>query len=242
MVKQDWGTPNWENAEEYPKPELSDVLWHWEFLRRKPAYRQDWLDNYQASIEHCKLSCQNSYFAKDKHLLEEHLAKCDPHHPEFRAFFEGSIQKYGLHGIPNPAIKEPANLFFSRHIIEDDPPQLWAGPLTEGNPYTYSDNGEITVHPNGSVVFDLEKPLKPQIDQVYAQLKDLQEARTGRLLRDRDGVPKRDFPLMLRILDAREAGVSFARIGMELLDTGSSSSESAAHAKSKHETALHLFD
>ncbi len=44
-----WGLPDWRIVEGYPVS-LTDRIWRWEFLRRRPAYREAWL-NWQNSVE-----------------------------------------------------------------------------------------------------------------------------------------------------------------------------------------------
>jgi hypothetical protein len=38
-----WGTPDWMDAAGYPVPtEMTHRAWRWEFLRRRPDYREAW--------------------------------------------------------------------------------------------------------------------------------------------------------------------------------------------------------
>ena len=40
----DWNVPDWRDESAYPKDEGTGLAqWKWEFLRRRPDYRQDWL-------------------------------------------------------------------------------------------------------------------------------------------------------------------------------------------------------
>jgi hypothetical protein len=40
-IQARWGIPDWTNSEAYPK-QARDAIWWWEFLRRRPDYRQRW--------------------------------------------------------------------------------------------------------------------------------------------------------------------------------------------------------
>jgi hypothetical protein len=37
-IQARWGIPNWTRAEDYPA-KMTDLEWRWEFLRRRPGYR-----------------------------------------------------------------------------------------------------------------------------------------------------------------------------------------------------------
>src|SRR6516165_10294572 len=37
-----WGIPDWTNPKFYPN-EATDRVWRWEFLRRRPDYREAWV-------------------------------------------------------------------------------------------------------------------------------------------------------------------------------------------------------
>jgi hypothetical protein len=40
-IQARWGIPNWTRAEDYPA-KMTDLEWRWEFLRRRPGYRDLW--------------------------------------------------------------------------------------------------------------------------------------------------------------------------------------------------------
>ena len=40
-VQARWGLPDWTRPDSYPQ-HTTDAVWRWEFLRRRPVYRQRW--------------------------------------------------------------------------------------------------------------------------------------------------------------------------------------------------------
>jgi hypothetical protein len=40
-TQSQWGIPNWTQAENYPN-KMTDLEWRWEFVRRRPDYRELW--------------------------------------------------------------------------------------------------------------------------------------------------------------------------------------------------------
>jgi len=89
----------------------------------------------------------------------------------------------------------------------------------------------------GAVLFDLTKPIPPQLTLAKTALHGAQELLTG----EKQGRRKHptNWPRLLRILDARVQRVTYSEIGRELLrspdyDVG------AALAKQLHNEALRL--
>ena len=48
-VDFDWGVPDWRDETRYLASDvLTDSEWRWQFLRRRPSYREEWLAGFQA--------------------------------------------------------------------------------------------------------------------------------------------------------------------------------------------------
>lgn len=43
-MSDDWGVPDWRDASAYPSPSMELEDWRWQFVRRRPDYRQAWKD------------------------------------------------------------------------------------------------------------------------------------------------------------------------------------------------------
>ena len=199
---------DWRKAKGYPKSNDLDLLhWRWEFLRRNQEYQQDWF----------RLSSQEAIDIRTwkKSVLHEELKTV--------------LHKYGLKMVlPNPADQDPPFLQFL-HLAE----QVHIGSVNREGRFI-----SIQVPPTqGAVLFDLTKPVPPQLTFAKNALQWAQELLTGR----KQGRRKHptNWPRLLRILDARVQRVTYSEIGRELLrspdyDVG------AALAKQLHNEALRL--
>ncbi|MEJ2345531.1 MAG: DUF2285 domain-containing protein [Gammaproteobacteria bacterium] len=231
--------PDWRDPDDYPRPDdLDDPGWRWEFLRRTPEYRQDWEANWPATFE----------------------AKPDipPDHIRFRAKMPGAVAKYALpYGLPNPAFSaqqlQPSGLLFTRHLDEEPPPdspelaELYESCEQEDVATEHAEgelSDELIVFPNNKVqcraLFDLDKPLKPQLATVEEQLKVLQKQRQGKLRRNRSQVPREEWPTLLRVLDAISTGATYKDIG-QLLYGVEDYDAAGAKGKKKHDQALKFW-
>jgi hypothetical protein len=38
----DWGLPDWRDTKAYPTSQTPRLVWWWQFLRRRPDYRDEW--------------------------------------------------------------------------------------------------------------------------------------------------------------------------------------------------------
>ena len=67
-----WGIPDWTRVEAYPNPSTTtDLEWRWEFLRRRPDYREKWENRYAATKQ--RLGPYFYTYVKDR---EEFLVSC----------------------------------------------------------------------------------------------------------------------------------------------------------------------
>ncbi len=200
--------PNWRKAKEYPKSKDLDLLhWRWEFLRRSQEYQRDW----------DRLSRQE---ATDIHTWKPKVLQED---------LKSVLQKYGLKTVlPNPSHQDPPYLQF-QHLAE----QVHIGGVRQKGGFS-----NIQVPPTqGAVLFDLTKPIPPQLTLAKTALHGAQELLTG----EKQGRRKHPshWPLLLRILDARAQRVTYSEIGQLLLGLVYYN-EAAARAKQLHTEALHL--
>ncbi len=197
--------PNWVDGETYPQPEsLNDTFWRWEFLRRRADYRQDWEKYYQSTYEY-DVACAND----PKYPTRYRKKVVAPDHPAFKARMPNSLEKYHLSGLPNPAIAKPWMLSFDSNY----------GRIYFGQGPDWLGGGEeislCLSEWSVAAVFDLKKPLAPQLDKVKVDLLEWQDHQVGRNLDRRKS--RDEWPLYLRILDAVELGVSFREIGRKIL-------------------------
>ena len=217
----------WMDAETYPKANsLNDTFWRWEFLRRRSDYRDDWERYFPSSYEF-DLAC-----SKDPNYPTRYNKPVfTPDHPAFKARMPNSLEKYHLSGLPNPAIAKPWMLSF-------DPEY---GRIYFGHgPDWLAGGEEISLclpEWKVAVVFDLKRSLTTQIEKVEADLREWQSHQAGQKLERRKR--RDDWPLYLRVLDAVEAGVSYAEVGRRLLHI-EDDEEAAARIVQLHKHASQL--
>ncbi len=199
---------NWRNGQEYPKPDGIDLdHWRWEFLRRSQEYQQDWIDVNRKGPTDTRTWKKKSWHKTLKALLD----------------------KYGLQIVlPDPALQFPPSLQF-RHPAE----KVHVGSIDKLGRFT-----SIRLPPGrAAVLFDIMKPLGPQLTLAKSSLEHAQVLLTGR----KHGRRKHftHWALLLRILDARSQGVTYSKIGQVLLDIADYN-DAAARAKQLHTEALKL--
>ena len=200
-IRQKWNIPDWRDADSYPTPQgLNDTLWRWEFLRRRSDYRQDW-ERYGQETYQCHVAD-----SKDPQCPTRFGKKVlPPDHPKFLAKMSNALEKYHLHGLPNPAIREPWMLSFDSNY----------GRIYFGQGPDWVSGGEqVTLQlPEWKVatVFDLKKPLRPQLKKIEKDLLEWQTYQMGKKLERRK--VRDQWPLYLRILDAVDVGTPYKDVG-----------------------------
>lgn len=181
-----WGVPDWREANDYPAHDELDLSgWRWEFLRRRHGYRLDWLrpdDSFGVS--------RGRYF-QDIYGIEP------PANPRLSM---RRILKM------NEKIKRSRKALFRPHGTS-----YFFRFFDERLSSRYAHFNEldwiVPPRPRPSDLFiriDLQQELRPQ----FAALQKLLEKN-----RWRPSVRKhpRRWPLYLRLLDARDAGASYAQ-------------------------------
>jgi hypothetical protein len=101
-----WGIPDWRDAAAYPDS-LNDQQWRWQFLRRRKDYRKDWKANLPASVawyrEHKTEEFIKGTPLGDGRCFGENFGN-GPESQHFRVHMKGSMKKYALDGLRNPAL------------------------------------------------------------------------------------------------------------------------------------------
>jgi len=192
----EWGLPDWTDAKDYTDWKRWDFMrWRWEFYRRRDDLRAAFDANAERTYrEYCE-----AYPPWPDGSMGRVLR---PDEPGFVAvlYYDAAI-KFGYAGLPNPRISEqPARVIFSSLDYPGNTRMMKGkGPRYPGTAEHQCDvsDGEF------AVVFDLDKPIGPQLAQLNGTLKGWQILRHGKALQKRHHDAKRlEY---LRILDAREA-------------------------------------
>jgi hypothetical protein len=225
-----WNVPDWRDASAYPTPDAlmrldeemflyDDTLtsWRWEFLRRRQDYRKDFDAHAGPTYDYEYARAKAAPKQKGKKLVV-----VPPDHPAFRANIEylarasdqdsvdrfraalPRFKQYGLpaSGLPNPRCLRPTRLRFERRYGA-----FLEGPIQDRTRLALKDD-EVMVQ------YCLSQPLGPQEQVVGTLLRRMQAHRYGKKVARRARL--KEWPIYLRVLDARDAGVPFHVIGREL--------------------------
>lgn len=182
---KEWGLPDWRDEAAYGSTTSWGVdRWRWEFTRRREDVRSEFDAN-----------CQETY---KKDLEHNQLPDVAPPRPEEPGFSAGShlAIELGYHGLPNPRISDQPDYI------------IWNSKGRDAVMVCHADairNPKIQ-----SIIFDMTKPLRPQIASAEKYLKEMQEEVAGRVAQKRYHTEK--FLTYLRVLDARECGASWSEI------------------------------
>lgn len=184
IIRTRWGIPDWTRSEDYPNPvQTSDLQWRWEFQRRHPDYRQKW-----------------------------ETVSSDPKNQPIANYF-------GNRTVLDPISKQVQVM----KVLIDPACSMTEDAVQTGHTLgtMFCDHGFIVTydHPelrycSKALVdyrFSLAEPLRPQIEKAESVLREAQEKHCGTKNTTR---PSRElWPLYLRVLDARECGISWKSIG-----------------------------
>lgn len=188
-----WGIPDWLDAVSYGDiGRWSEYRWRWEFTRRREDCRVDF-DRY--AIPTLKFAQECKALERRQKPGKKLAGLLSPDQPGFLADVPRCQEKYGLSSLPNPAIGEQP--FYA---IAFTPPcpryELWGNSSTNEN--------EL------KIIFDLKAAIEPQLHSAREILRYKQKQRLGALVQHRKH-PTKWFDY-LRVLDARESGVSWSDI------------------------------
>ncbi|MGY6694951.1 MAG: hypothetical protein ACXIUW_02845 [Roseinatronobacter sp.] len=205
----EWGVPDWRQASVYGDVNQWTLnRWRWEFFRRRDDLRA-FFDRWADDSCNRNLGCNAGKLPNDR---------------GFRAFGgdeEGgsAIRLFDYGGVPNPRIGDqpaisimPADQFFHRfrfyNPLKREPLGLSVREaLGEKLPRIY----ELSLQDHEyAIKFDLNKPLRSQVDEALQILKEAQIALHGKPVQRRHHTEK--WLGYLRTLDARAANATWAEI------------------------------
>ncbi len=194
-----WGVPDWRDEGAYPDSETTMYEWRWQFLRRRPDYREFWLSRAKADFES---SCQ----------LAERLQKNDPDYP-YPEWYRGWPVGEGFFG-GVPTTLDPS----FPHSKPNPPVQIFETKGGESSVWRADPEANYTAWLAGlmSFEFDLNAPIAEQVKTAERRLKTEQIARHGELISGpRNHTAK--WRTYLRVIDARDDGQSWSTINREIL-------------------------
>jgi hypothetical protein len=186
--------PNWTIEQDYAfTATLDENGWAWEFLRRNPKYRND----YQVAQ-----ACMSPHQSK---AWCYHVTGGD------EPITSRLGKKWEILGpIHDPNVDRPPIFMpsYPREPNFDDAAEFFDATPDEGGP-------ALQLPEFATLVFNLHRPLAPQIERASKRLKDRQA-----LVAIQKGPHKgsEKWPLYLRILDARETGATTADIVNSIKD------------------------
>lgn len=180
-----WGVPDWREAENYGSTEAWDLdRWRWEFTRRKKEYRRD----YIAALA----------------SLPDPRAAISSGGSQPGAIAHCGAEKYGLPAFYDPRVSEWSH---------DPRPRWMTGlwpllELLEPDRLVF-----LGSQPHRSMFsFDLEKPLKPQLEEAERGLAALQKASQKSGAKKPAETKPAKWLRNLRVVDARDTGATWGEI------------------------------
>jgi hypothetical protein len=212
--------PDWTDAGAYRFTEsLSVAQWAWEFLRRNPAYQRDWrwFDARWTELESAYGKPPDRDFQAWKRdprawvVAGEDEGECRV--DQDKVLIECWMgAKWGFYKFPlDPATDNPVS---PEQLTWRDAPT----PVAVANSEDCDASAQAAARV--PVLFELDLPLRPQIERVHRHLKSRQHRlrREGRLtLRTRSALAPH-WRALLRCVDALCVGATPARIGAVLDD------------------------
>jgi hypothetical protein len=197
----EWGLPDWRDARTYGETTVwSRTRWRWEFARRREEVRIAFN------------SLAKPTFDWRMRTAEAEGSTSRPLHPDEPGFITSPLEYplFGFEALPNPAISAQP------HKVLD----FCVSALGRVTVYPYEAYGGRTLPVDNpdqlTIVFDLSQPLADQLEDAKTKLEKAQRSRFGKKIVRRLHPAK--LLIYLRVLDAREAGASWAQISAILPD------------------------
>jgi hypothetical protein len=205
--QEKWGLPDWTKSDEYPA-EATDRLWRWEFLRRRPAYREAW-EQWEGFFQRKEESGAVYAVTDEPIVMELNFGVSVIYDPRqrFDAWTAGQIfrdAEGGLRTVLSSARHLKRGAYLAEIDASEDGPHNalqceidWQLEMEE----VLKDAGLMDYR------FNIRRPLKPQIEKAAMQLRAVQEE-----LHRRENTPKPSrelWPTYLRVLDARDCDASW---------------------------------
>lgn len=207
--ENEWGVPDWRDALAYGDvKQWTFNRWRWEFYRRRDDLRA-FFDRWADESFNNNLPCNEGKL---------------PSEPGFMAFGSGNeegaaVRVFDYGGVPNPRIGDqpaicimPSNQFINRFRFYNPVKRRPVGrgimaALGKKHPQIY----ELRLHENEyAIKFDLNKPLRSQVDEALQMMKAAQIELHGKPLQRKHHTEK--WLGYLRTLDARAANATWSEI------------------------------
>lgn len=244
-----WGVPDWRSGAGYPAPDAPIRVWRWQFLRRRPDYREDWHLYHEPTFRRNMEMYQSLPVPEGVTSWADHFSRI----AEMPGVWDedsgtlicGHIVKYGVSFLLDPAVDDPPlNLFGrpkeaqmlrleERHTSTRYKPlkvlelrsSLERAGLQRKDAHRLIESDmqreRREIRKKAGIYshdFDLTEPLAPQFKQATFQLGAIQEELYGGARKQRkQRKHQAKWPLYLRVLDARDAGETYQKIGEELM-------------------------
>lgn len=218
-----WGLPDWRDNAAYPLDRLV-TEWRWEFLRRRPDYRNEWIKRSVLGV-HPSLDPLKSFEDGNGEVV-------DPDGPAYCYAEDVDIARlqFGVSVIYDPAWRGPPYIGFFTDTTAGITTGRIASSAVMGGAFLERMQRERNTH--GLVeaeqvrlervekyekdfgivkyVFDLKRPLLPQIKVAQTKLLKKQKRELGTKNTDRPRTE--NWSLFLRVLDAIDCGASYSEI------------------------------
>jgi hypothetical protein len=191
--------PDWKNQSLYTLPNSATRLdWAWQFLRRNPEYQRLWKKLRANKPVQVQASAQRAM----RHAPFQRVGRRPrPYLYETRVF----IEQFGIATVPPDPAQPKANLRFVKQFIRfAQKPSDWPTARGSYEVSTVLDEDQLLVW------FDLGEFTDPQLRNTKRLLK----GRASRI--NRFYFAPKNYPIYLRLLDAKEAQASQRQIASTL--------------------------
>ena len=232
-------TPDWTRVADYPDSTTTTHReWRWEFLRRRPDYREAW-EKYQGKGRPSPVMLGGA-------------------HGVFYALtddVDGTRLRFGVSVIYDPCCKLTDDLIWRAGVfhpvsgcgVTSHPDSaLRLGAALASRPGSVDQemqrlSDRIAAERDAGIQdyrFNIAEPLEPQLTKARNYLRRIQEERFGKINTRRPSCEL--WPLYLRVLDARDSGASWQRIGRILWP--SDAGETKNKARRTYDSAVGVRD
>jgi len=198
--KNAMGVPRWKEREQYPDAETqTDLQWRWEFLRRRPDYREAWTKNHDESQ------------ARYDRLYGDGLLDDRERYRSTGTTMRAICEPFFVERIDAPWLEKPHAHFWRL-------PYGWAlGEVSENISIDSLVEQSQLREKKGQMLFafDLNRPFDEQLLKIRAHFEAVQSEMHGStLVKNRQH--KRKWSSYLRAIDARDQGATYENIFIEL--------------------------
>jgi hypothetical protein len=188
-LNSEW-RPDWKDSYQYPNPKnTSRAQWAWEFLRRNPDYRKDYLE--RVIFEKKPINPEEGpksyiYFRKKYRILCSPNDFCVPN-PASSSLGSATFDKKKIYAFRKPKSSKEKNY------------KAWC-PLHDGD---------------AAVIFNLNLPISSQLEQAKKALEEMQDQMMKEKIISLSSFRIREnhYQNYLRALDGREEGAKYKEIG-----------------------------